>query len=67
MEELRALVDVISKNKVKKIELVGSEPQSSSNYQKLYDQISTGRLETDSQGEVFFSQIVKIGPIISVD
>lgn len=54
MEELKALVKVISKNKVKKIELIGDSSSSHSNYQKLYEKISDDTLLTDEEGEAYF-------------
>ncbi|MEZ5039837.1 MAG: hypothetical protein R2828_08095 [Saprospiraceae bacterium] len=54
MEELKALVKVISKNKVKKIELIGDGSSSHSNYQKLYEKISDDTLLTDEEGEAHF-------------
>ena len=38
MDELRALINVISKNKIKGIEVIGDSSSSSSKYQELDDE-----------------------------
>ncbi len=49
MENLKELVEVISLNKTKKIELVGSSSGYSSKVRKLYEGLATGRIENEDQ------------------
>lgn len=51
MDELRALVDLISKNKVKNIELVG---EGNANYNILYNELSKGKFQNQEEAEQFF-------------
>lgn len=54
MEDLKSLISLISKNKIKNIELIGSTQGSNSNYQKLYEEIAAGNLTTDEEAEDYF-------------
>lgn len=51
MQDLQALINLISKNKVKNIELIGNGSPSNSKYQILYDEIAKGNLSTDEEAE----------------
>ncbi len=51
MEDLRALVKLVSKNKIKKIELIG---EGDSKYQALYDELSSGNFKDEKEAEEFF-------------
>lgn len=51
MDDLKVLVDLISKNKVKSIELVGA---GNANYNLLYDELSKGNFNNEAEAEEFF-------------
>ncbi|MEO1263744.1 MAG: hypothetical protein AAFZ15_33360, partial [Bacteroidota bacterium] len=51
MEELIGLIDIVSKNKVKRIEVIGSPSNYQSNLQKLYDGIVSKRFRTTKDAE----------------
>lgn len=54
IEEINSLINVISKNKVKQIDIVGEQNGSNSNVQKLYDLIAKGTITNDSEAEEHF-------------
>ena len=47
MEELKALISLINKNKIKQIELITPGKRSNSKVQKLYDLIAEGKADSD--------------------
>lgn len=51
MENLRALVKLVSKNKIKKIELIG---EGDTKYQTLYEELSKGNLKDEKEAVEFF-------------
>lgn len=54
MEDLKTLINLISKNKTKNIEIIGNESESNSNYQKLYEGIVNGEFKDDLDASTFF-------------
>ena len=53
MEELIGLINIVSKNKVKNIEVIGSPTNYQSKMQKLYDGIASKRFNTSKDAENF--------------
>ena len=53
MDDLQALVDLVSKNKTKKIELIG-EGNAKAKYQVLYEELSKGRFQSEEEAADFF-------------
>ncbi len=51
MEDLKALVDVISRNKIKNIELIG---MGQAQHQVLYNELASGNLQSEAEAENFF-------------
>jgi len=54
MDNLKQLIEVVSRNKVRRIEIIGGPTNYSSNLQKLYDGIASGRLTDDEAAANFF-------------
>lgn len=54
MDELKALISVISKNKVKQIDVLGNSHSEDTQVQKLYEQIVAGEIETQEDIEELF-------------
>ena len=54
MEDLKVLINLISKNKTKSIEVIGNNHDATSNYQKLYDEVASGRITSDEEAMEFF-------------
>lgn len=54
MEELKALVRVISKNKLKQIELIGKNNEEDNNINTLYNGIASEKFNSESDAEKFF-------------
>lgn len=54
MEDLKVLINLISKNKTKSIEVIGNNHDARSNYQKLYDEVASGRITSDEEAMNFF-------------
>lgn len=54
MEILKELTTVVTKNKVKRIEMIGNPTNYSSHVQKLYEGIAEGSLTNDQEGADFF-------------
>lgn len=56
LEELKSLIKVVSKNKVKQVEVIGETGRGSSQIQKLYDLIAEEKIQTEEEGiNLFFS------------
>jgi len=50
MEDLKELIGVISRHKIKQIEIVGNEaPDANSKFQQLYDLVQSGQIHSDTQ------------------
>ncbi len=47
MDELKSLVEIVSKNKIKQIEIVGQGGATEANWMKLYDGISKDQFESE--------------------
>ena len=54
MEELKSLIDIISRNKVKQIEIISGDMSSNFNWQKLYYGIVNEQFLCDEDAEDFF-------------
>lgn len=54
IEEINSLINVVSKNKVKQIDIVGEHNGPNSNVQKLYDLVANGTVTSDSDAESHF-------------
>lgn len=54
MENLKELIGVVTKNKVKRIEMLGNPANYASNLQKLYDGIAEGKIDSDEVAADFF-------------
>ena len=50
MQDLKELVSVVSRHKIKQIEIVGNEdPDANSKFQQLYDLVQSGQIQSDLQ------------------
>ena len=50
MNNLKELISVVSRHKIKQIEIVGNENHDvNSKFQQLYDLVQSGQLQSDSQ------------------
>lgn len=47
MEELKAMISAVSKNKVKQIDVIGNQDGGNTQAQQLYDGIASGEIQTD--------------------
>lgn len=54
MEELKSLVNVVSKNKVKQIEVIGNSSNNNNQIQNLYEKITDGSIQTDEDIIAYF-------------
>lgn len=54
IEELKSLIKIVSKNKVKQIEVVGEKKDHGTQVQRLYDLISDDEVKTDEEAINFF-------------
>ncbi|PHN00980.1 hypothetical protein [Flavilitoribacter nigricans] len=54
IEEINSLISVISKNKVKQIEIIGNGEHSTSQVQQLYELLVNEEIKTDEEGREFF-------------
>ena len=58
IEELKSIIDVISKNKIKQLEVINNS-RGNSNLHKLYEGISQSTIQTDEQiAQIFFSSTI---------
>ncbi len=55
-EELQALAEVVSKNKVKHIQVIGNPGNANTKFEQFYDAIATGRLHDDTEAAQCFYQ-----------
>lgn len=55
-EELQALAEVVSKNKVKHIHVIGNAESANTKFDQFYDALASGRLENDKQAAQFLYQ-----------
>ncbi len=55
-EELQALVEVVSKNKVKHIHVIGNPDSKATKFEQFYDALASGRLKNDKEAAAFFYQ-----------
>lgn len=54
MKELKALIDLISRNKIKKIEVAGFTAKGQTNIQKLYNAVANDQFEKEEEAEAYF-------------
>lgn len=54
IKEISSLINVVSKNKVKQIEIIGEKYLAGNNITKLYELIIEGKLKSDEEGSKLF-------------
>lgn len=55
-EELQALAEVVAKNKVKHIHVIGNPDSKATKFEQFYDALASGRLQNDAEAAAFFYQ-----------
>lgn len=55
-EELQALAEVVSKNKVKHIHVIGNPDSKATKFEQFYDALASGRFQNDTEAAAFFYQ-----------
>ena len=55
-EELQSLAEVVSKNKVKHIHVIGNPDSKHTKFEQFYDALASGRFQNDEEAAQFFYQ-----------